>query len=264
MPFKLNRAVCLLFAAAAFLWSSANAQSPTDNAATPTADAADVIAIYSDSYTSIGTSFDPSWGQSGHTQVNPTFDPGTGDLVLAYPNFNYQGTEMPATDASGKAFLHVDVWVAEGTDRLLKVTPVNNGAGGTGTSEFLVNVPLTPGSWNSVDLAKSDFTGMTWDNVFQLKFDGQFNGDGSANTTPYDVYLDNIYFHGTDTGGGGDPATVEVTINVNMENETTSPQGVFIAGGLDFGVPGANAMTDTDGDDVWTITFTLASGYTGN
>ena len=65
-----------------------------------------------------------------------------------------------------------------------------------------------PGSWNSVDLAKGDFTGMTWDNVIQMKFDGQFNGDGSANTAPWTVYLDNIYFYNDgsgDNGGGGDP-----------------------------------------------------------
>ena len=48
--------------------------------------------------------------------------------------------------------------------------------------------------WNSVDLPKSAFTDMTWDNVIQMKFDGQFNGDGSANATGYNVYLDNIYF----------------------------------------------------------------------
>nr|MDC6365148.1 hypothetical protein [Muricauda sp. AC10] len=66
---------------------------------------------------------------------------------------------------------------------------------GTGAGEVLVVVPLTPGSWNSVDLPIGDFTGMTWDSVIQMKFDGQFNGDGSANTDPFDIYLDNIYFY---------------------------------------------------------------------
>jgi len=150
------------------------AQSPTDNATTPTTDAAEVVSVYGGAYTSIATNLNPNWAQSG--SVTPDFDPGTGDLVLLYSNFNYQGTDLATTDLSGKTHLHLDVWVAPGTDRLLKVTPVNSA--GSGSSEFLVNVPLTPGAWNSVDLAKSDFTGMTWDNVFQLKFDGQFNGDG--------------------------------------------------------------------------------------
>ena len=49
-------------------------------------------------------------------------------------------------------------------------------------------------------------------------------------------------------------STVDVTFNVNMANETTSPDGVFLAGGADFGVAGDNLMSDDDGDDIWTIT----------
>jgi hypothetical protein len=74
-------------------------------------------------------------------------------------------------------YLHVDVWVPAGSTRLLKISPINNGSG---AGEFLVTVPITPGSWNSVDLPKSSFTGMTWNSVFQIKFDGQFNDNGSA------------------------------------------------------------------------------------
>ncbi len=59
---------------------------------------------------------------------------------------------------------------------------------------------------------------------------------------------------------------VSVTFNVNMANETTSPDGVYLAGGEDWGGPGANnpnLMTDEDGDDIWTITVEVESGYTG-
>ncbi|MBT4927717.1 hypothetical protein HON17_05815, partial [bacterium] len=167
---------------------------PTTVPAAPMMAATDVISIYSDSYTDIATNYNPGWGQP--TTVNTTYltvgDPANN--VLAYTGFTFQGTELTATDASSMDFLHIDVWVAAGTDRLLKVTPVNNATGGTGANDILVNVPLTPGAWNSIDIPKSDFTGMTWDNVFQLKFDGQFNGDGSAQAAGYDVYLDNIYF----------------------------------------------------------------------
>ena len=71
----------------------APATAPTDNAADPTADAADVASVR-DTYTSIATNFDPNWGQSGHTLVNPSYDPGTGNTVLAYPSMNYQGTDL--------------------------------------------------------------------------------------------------------------------------------------------------------------------------
>ena len=161
----------------------------------PARDAADVISIFGESYTNIGgINYDPNWGQSGHMLVNTAFDPGDGNLALAYLTFNYQGTDFSATpqDASAMEFLHVDIWVPAGTDRQVKVSPINSG---TGEGEVLVQVPLTPGAWSSVDLPIGDFTGMTWDSVIQMKFDGQFNGDGSANTDPFDIYLDNIYFY---------------------------------------------------------------------
>lgn len=276
MPFKLNRAVCLLFAVTALMGSSAHSQSPTDNAAAPTQDAANVASIFSDSYTDIATNYNPFWGQSG--TVDAAFDPGTGNVVIHYSNFNYQGTELPATNLSEMGYLHVDVWVEAGTDRLLKVTPVNNGSGGSGAAEFLVNVPLTPGAWNSVDLAKSDFTGMTWDNVFQMKFDGQFNGDGSANGTPYDVYLDNIYFWKDPTAaisGCMDPAannynsaateddntcSYDVTFRVDMNAHSGTFGVVNINGSFNGWCGGCNPLTDADLDGVWEVTLPLTEG----
>ena len=57
--------------------------------------------------------------------------------------------------------------------------------------------------------------------------------------------------------------TVSVTFNLNMANETVSPDGPHLAGGADFGIPGDNPMSDPDGDNVWTITVDVAVGYTG-
>jgi hypothetical protein len=192
-----------------FYKTGGGSTAPTTSAPVPpTRDAADVISIYGESYTNItDINYDPDWGQSGHTFVNASYDPGDGNLALAYPSFTFQGTDFDSNvqDASAMEFLHIDIWVPSGTDRQVKVSPINGGAGGTGTGESLVEVPLTPGSWNSVDLAIGDFTGMTWDAVNQLKFDGQFNGDGSANTTSFDVYLDNIYFYKTGGGACADP-----------------------------------------------------------
>ncbi len=271
---------CIMFVMVSlFTISNVSAQSPTDNATDPEArDAENVISIYGDTYSTLGgITYDPNWGQSGLGQVNPAFDPGTGNVVLAYPNFNYQGTEIPAQNASGMEYLHVDIWVPAGTDRLVKVTPIDNS--GNGPSEVLVNVPLIPGSWNSVDIPKADFTGMSWDNVFQLKFDGQFNGDGSANTTPFDVYVDNIYFW-----KNAAPEAVSVTFTVNTATffdtvgvnhkvylngnmkgpgfETVDDRATFVGGETLGWDTGATAVMTNVGGDYWQATYQMIPGDT--
>lgn len=175
---------------------------PTTNAPAPTNNASDVISIYGETFTNIATNYNPNWGQSGFASVNPNYDPGTGNLVLAYPNFNYQGTELTTQNASGMEYLHVDIWTSTATN--VKVSPINNGSG---AGEFLVEVPLVNGGWSSVDLPKSAFVGMTWDSVFQLKFDGQ----GGAN--PSTIYLDNIYFWKTPLPAGSDATLSALQVN---------------------------------------------------
>lgn len=229
------------------LYGTGSPSAPTTSAPTPPARAAgDVISIYGESYATLaGTNYNPDWGQSGLAFTNPSFNPGNGNLVLAYPNFNYQGTQLASgVNASAMNFLHVDIWVAAGTDRQVKVSPINNGGGGTGANEVQVVVPLTPGAWNSVDLPKSSFAGMTWDAVGQMIFNGQFNGNGSANTTPFDIYLDNIYFY--KAAGSPPPAGGELVVNGDFETGNTNGWTSFATDNNGtFTVTNAQAKTGT-------------------
>ena len=54
-----------------------------------------------------------------------------------------------------------------------------------------------------------------------------------------------------------------ITWEVNMTNEDVSPEGVYLAAGDYFGVPGDNPMSDDDGDGIWTITMAMPLGYSG-
>ena len=54
-----------------------------------------------------------------------------------------------------------------------------------------------------------------------------------------------------------------ITWEVNMANEEVSPDGVYLAGGDYFGIPGDNPMSDDDGDGIWTITLAMPLGYSG-
>ncbi len=153
---------------------------PTVAAPIPTENEADVISVFSDSYTDLtGTDFNPPWGQT--TIVTEEID---GNSMLKYANFNYQGTEFDENqDLSSMGYMHIDMWTADAT--VVQVTPIS-----ASTGEHLVSLtPITSESWNSYDIPLSDFTDVSMSDIYQLKFDGQ------AGVTPSTIYLDNIYFY---------------------------------------------------------------------
>ncbi len=200
----------------------------------PARDAADVISIYGESYTNIGgINYDPNWGQSGHMQVNDAYDPGDGNLALAYLNFNYQGTDFAGNlqNASSMEFIHIDMWTHNAD--VVQFTPIN----GSGTpNEVLISLtPINIGEWNSYDIPVTAFTdaGMSLNEIIQLKFDAQ------AGTTPVDIYLDNIYFYKSPGGGGGCPSgnyTAALAFPVDFEDCETFPTD------LNFGTIGTGVV----------------------
>ena len=218
---------------------------PTNNAAEPPArNATDIISIYGGTYTNISNvNYNPFWGQSG--SVNTDFDPGSGNLVLAYTNFNYQGTGFEANpqNASAMEYIHIDIWTSNATN--VKFSPIDNS--GVGVGEFLVEVPLVSGQWSSVDLPKSAFQGMSWNSVFQLKFDGQ------GGTNPSDIYLDNIYFWKSPTTAGSDASLSVLEVNgANLPGFT--PSALEYSFGVPGGAPVPTITLATPTDSLATIT----------
>jgi hypothetical protein len=207
---------------------------PTTNAPTPTHLQANVVSVFSDSYTSIATDLNPNWGQSGFGTVNPTFTVTAGNNILAYTNFNYQGTQLTATNLSSMEYLHVDVYSSANPGAtVLKVSPISNGAG---PAEVLVTINHVQGQWYSVDIPKSAFTGMTWASIHQMKFAANVG----ASVTPANFYFDNIYFWKTAADPANDatlsdlkvagvtiPGFAAGTVNYNYEvviGSTVAPQ----------------------------------------
>jgi len=180
------------------------AAGPTVAAPMPTQEAVDVVSIYSDTYTDLeGTNFNPSWGQTT-VVTNEDID---GNEMMKYANFNYQGTELSGSqDLSLMEFMHVDIWTADAT--VIKVSPIS------GTGEFLVSLePLNQGSWNTYDIPVTDFTGVSMDDIYQLKFDGQ---DG---VNPSNIYVDNIYFYKSPTPPGSDATLSDLQVDGSTVSE---------------------------------------------
>ena len=55
---------------------------------------------------------------------------------------------------------------------------------------------------------------------------------------------------------------VNITFEVNTAAlASVDPDGIYLAGGLGFGVPGDNPLTDPDGDGVFTTTVQRDQGF---
>ena len=163
-------------------------------APTPSQDSADVIAVYSDAYTSIATALDPFWGQ----QTDATEIQIDGNLTLKYANLNYQGLEYPQTDVSAMEYVHLDYYTDDATALdffLISADPY---------IEIPYSIPIVTGSWQSVDIPLSAyiFTVEELENVFQFKTEG--NGT---------VWFDNLYFWKAPAAQGTDTSLSALTVD---------------------------------------------------
>ncbi len=154
----------------------------------PTALPANVLSLFSDTYTptTIGIDWFPNWGQS--TVVADTII--VGNTTKKYSTTNYQGVQFASPlDVSTYDKLHLDVWSPNCSSfkfYLINTSPVVE-----------QSVTLTPilGGWNSYDIVlASSFRGAGTLSVVNLASVNQMKIDAipSGTTT---LYFDNIYFY---------------------------------------------------------------------
>ena len=153
---------------------------PTVSAPMPSQDPANVISIFSDTYTNVAdTDFNPNWGQA--TVV--TQEPVDGNNTLVYNGLNYQGIALASgLDVSSMSHLHIDYWTENST--LLNAFLIS-----TGPVETPQALTVPTSGWASVDIPLADFSPVDLMDIIQFKFDG--NGK---------IYLDNIYFYNDVSG----------------------------------------------------------------
>lgn len=168
---------------------------PTDPEAAapdPTLAEADVISLFSGPYTDVPVdTWRTDWSVGDLQEVDLA-----GNAVKKYTGLNFVGIETVASqiDASAMTHFHTDVWTGDATQIRIKLVDFGpNGAydaGGVDDSEheYVLENP-TQGSWISLDLPLSEFTGLTSRaNITQLIYSGQPSGSMT-------LYVDNVYFH---------------------------------------------------------------------
>jgi len=170
---------------------SAFAQPSTSAPTPPVLSTSSVISIFSNAYTNVAaTDFFPNWGQT--TQYTATVI-GASDNVLKYSNMNYQGIQIGSPQVcTGMKYLHVDVWTNDVNAATLPIGIIWTGGEFTVTKTVAIN-----GTWTSLDIPLSEFTGAVLSSVIQFKIQSNewfslgVAGSPSKYTT---IYLDNIYF----------------------------------------------------------------------
>ena len=142
------------------------------------------------------------WGQS--TQVTAG-ELAEGDHVFYFTNFNYLGWELnPAVNATDMEYLHVDVYTQAMTS--VSVTPISPG------KEKVIAKALTPGQWNALDIALSEYesAGIDWSNIYQFKFNMPVGGNS--------LFVDNVYFYKVDSGTAVDAINAAAPATKFIEN----------------------------------------------
>lgn len=160
--------------------------SPTQAAPDPTQAQANVINMFSNSYTQDVTvsSWRSEWSSGTLTDIQIE-----GNDTKEYKGADFVGVEFYGTpvDATTMDFFHVDVWAPEQT--VFSVKLVDLGANVEGNLQF--DIPT--GEWVSLDIPMADFiaAGLTsQSSIQQLIFDGT-----AGVLDNFDFYIDNVYFY---------------------------------------------------------------------
>lgn len=154
----------------------------------------------------------------------------SGVFLAGGADFGVPG-DNPMTDDDGDGVYSITVEV--NTPYTGNYTFTNGNCGDYSCKENIAGQDCADGTWNDRLLS-----GISEDTVISTCF-SQCTTDGSC------FVAENSY---------------EVTFNVNMSNETVAETGVYLAGGVAFGVAGDNQMLDEDGDGTYSITMMLDEG----
>jgi hypothetical protein len=180
----------------------------------PTQDPSTVISIFSDAYTNEPVDYYNGYWAPFQTTLGQNDITINGDNIIAYTELNFVGiqflVDVPTIDASSMTHFHLDVQPRENvtpgdflTIRLADVGPDNTFGTGDDTSGEITldNSDLVNGEWYSLDVAISNFSGLTSrSNLAQVIF--------VTDATITSIFVDNIYFY--DDGGTTGPTAPTV------------------------------------------------------
>jgi hypothetical protein len=162
---------------------------PTTAPTAPTTTAVNVISLFSDAYTDVAATWNPSWGQST-VVLDETI---ANNPLKKYSSFTFSGIEPTGgtIDVSTMTHVNIDYWTSDATELKIKLVDyLGDGAWGNDNIEVEITKSVTKDSWGTVSIALSEFTVVNSSMI--LSDIGQLVLSATGATNP--VYLDNFYF----------------------------------------------------------------------
>lgn len=173
-----------------FYDSSGISTEPTAAAPAPTQAEADVISLFSDTYTNVSVdTWRTDWSAATLEDVSIE-----GNAAKKYSGLNFVGIETVGEqiDATEMDYFHVDVWTADASEIRIKMVDFGANAaydGGDDVEHELTIASPQKNSWISLDIPMTDFAGLTTKaNIAQLIFAAQPAGSAT-------IFIDNVYFY---------------------------------------------------------------------
>ncbi|WP_139956880.1 T9SS type A sorting domain-containing protein [Flavicella sediminum] len=173
---------------------------PATAAPAPTQNSADVISVYSDTYSSNATNLNPGWGQAttfSEIQISS-------NNLLKYANLNYQGMEYTSSDVSAMEYIHLDYHTNDATALQFFLI-----AGGENGYDIAATDGITTGQWVGIDIPLSFYSNAGRNLAAAIQFKTVGNGT---------IFLDNIYFWRATV----DPLTDATLTDIQIDSETVS------------------------------------------
>ena len=185
----------------------------------------------------------------------------TDDGSLQYCNAQFQFKQK--IDLSQMNTFTMDVYIDGSTvtgtsPNQLALKLQNADEGAPWNNQNVVEVAVTPDVWTTVTFEFNDTASMSRTDVDRIVV--QFNSEN--NFDPVTAYIKNVV--GSFTDEVTTPTTA-VTFNVDTSEIPggVGANGMYLGGGV-FGGANAVAMSDDDGDGVWSVTVDLETGLSGH
>ncbi|NJB85863.1 hypothetical protein GGR26_001631 [Lewinella marina] len=224
--------------------AAAELSAPIVAAPTPTRDASTVVSLFSDAYTDV--SVDTWLTEWSSAKLKDTVI--AESAVKVYYDLDFAGIEMTGENAldlmaAGMTHLHFDFWSPNSTTFRVKLVDFGgDGFDGGNDTDAEIARDLPRGQWVSVDYPLASFAGLNKDDISQFIISSLPVGSSK-------VYLDNIFFYRSETGGG-----TPLDLPVTFEDEDVT------YGLVDFGGAVSQVVTDPTDEENHVAETTKTAG----